>query len=679
MKKLTLALAAVAVLAVLFGSGSNAQAAVLFSDTFGGSVIDGSRWVIQRTAGANVTQNDKLVLHGNDAWGTNGISTSATFDRSNGDLTLTARVTPGGCGNLETSGSFGYGDFDVFGPQSEGYIFSTYAIPSAFYYIHQGTILNIPVQGYVCQPGVPFTAALIIKKSGGADLFINGASSPSASIAGGTFTNKPFYFQQYASKTFTSFEDVVIRDRSVSSQVLAYDQVLATGQSLSVGYGGTPALTTSQPFGNIMLNDAATAFVPLREPATGSQGNVESISSAFANAVSAASPNRSLLVTLHGVSGVPYSVLKKGTQAYSNGVAQITAAKKIASQTGSRVVVRGVTVLHGESDELSGATPEQYKGYLLEWQNDYQNDARSITGQNDPVPLFTDQASSWTAYSHSVPHTALGQYEANKSYPDKIVLVAPLYIFDYSDAVHLTNYSYRRLGEYFAKAYKKVVIDGAAWRPLAPASITLDGKMITVRFNVPVPPLQFDTAAVDLKANYGFEYADDLNSASIADVRISAPDTVQITLSGTPTGLHPRLRYAYTGVSGSGAGAHVAGSARGNLRDSDPAEAFYQDAHVPAAMGSRLYNWAVTFDEPVAVQTISKSQPRTSSGGGSGSHGSGSLASASSSLAQSQPFGPVMQAQDKAALIQQLIALIARLQAELAILLDKLRLNSAGR
>jgi hypothetical protein len=128
-----------------------------------------------------------------------------------------------------------------------------------------------------------------------------------------------------------------------------------------------------------------------------------------------------------------------------------------------------------------------------------------------------------------------------------------------------------------------------------PNSITMSENIIDAEFNVPVPPLTFDTTNVLFKENYGFEYTDDSNSAYITNIQIISPDTIRVTLSNTPSGNNPRLRYAYTGTANSLTGRNIPGSARGNLRDSDNTLSMYPSS----PFGLYLNNWALTFDEPV--------------------------------------------------------------------------------
>ncbi|HEY8076440.1 MAG TPA: hypothetical protein VIF62_20085, partial [Labilithrix sp.] len=102
------------------------------------------------------------------------------------------------------------------------------------------------------------------------------------------------------------------------------------------------------------------------------------------------------------------------------------------------------------------------------------------------------------------------------------------------------------------------------------------------------PPIVIDTVHVTDPGDYGFEYVDDGGPAKIANVVVSAPDTVTITLAQEPTAAHGRLRYAFTGVLHAKGGPTT--GARGNLRDSDA---------TPSRNGDPLWNWCVHFDEPI--------------------------------------------------------------------------------
>lgn len=372
----------------------------------------------------------------------------------------------------------------------------------------------------------------------------------------------------------------------------AIDHVLAAGQSLALGSAGAPVLSTSQPFANVMLDTGLTSdgtdaktFVPLREIA------LETMSTSFASLVTEgirapATARHDLLVTVHAVPGQPYVELKKGRPAYTNALRQVEAGSRIAKAFGKAYDVRAVTVVHGESDHVENNA--SYAANLIEWQLDYEADVRARTGRDALLPMFHTQMSSWTMQNSTTSTIPIQQLRAHVEAPGRVILVGPKYHLPYADGIHLTNDGYRHMGEDYAKAYRRVVVEGKTWEPVRPKAVARTDRVITVAFMVMSPPLVLDTTLVSDPGNYGFEYADDVGSASIERVDVVAPDTVNVTLTAIPTGASKRLRYAFTGVRGALAGPTT--GPRGNLRDSDSTK---------SRSGYPLYDWCVHFDEPV--------------------------------------------------------------------------------
>jgi hypothetical protein len=268
-------------------------------------------------------------------------------------------------------------------------------------------------------------------------------------------------------------------------------------------------------------------------------------------------------------------------------MAQVAAGLAIAGRDRTPYDVSAVTCAHGATDHLEKNT--HYAEDLVEWQRDYEADVRALTGQKGTLPFFHTQYSSFTEYDSTSP-IPIAQLRASVDNPGKIILVGPRYPFFYTfDGVHLTNEGYRLMGEYYAKAYQRVVVEHGVWEPLRPKTISRNGAQVRATFFVPQPPLVLDTARAVDPGHLGFEYVDDgPTTPSITGVTLAGADTVAITLSATPTGRNGRLRYAYTGVMGAKGG--LATGARGNLRDSDKAVSRY---------GYDLFNWCVHFDEPV--------------------------------------------------------------------------------
>lgn len=364
-----------------------------------------------------------------------------------------------------------------------------------------------------------------------------------------------------------------------------WNQIVSSGQSLSLG--GAPALTTTQPFNNKWESNGV--FIPLVE-----SGN-ETMSSTLANSISqqvgTTNPFNSV-VSLRAMGGTAYTGLKKGTLTYSRNIAAVVASKKISNDIELKpYLVRGLTIVHGENDFANTA----YKQNLIEWQNDYETDFKNITGQVDPIPMFTCQVSTWSIYGGTKPVSALAQLDVALEFPEKFTMVAPKYFFEYQDGVHLKNYMYKLLGEYYGKVMKKVIVDRQPWLPLHATNTSLSGNVITVNFHVPAPPLQWNSNTVLQQINYGFEYFDDSQSAEIQSVALGANGTsVLITLSNVPTGANKKIAYAYTGIPGQGAGPEKVYSTKGNLCDSDTTPMLFP-GNYPAAYGTTLKNWCVTF------------------------------------------------------------------------------------
>ena len=141
-------------------------------------------------------------------------------------------------------------------------------------------------------------------------------------------------------------------------------------------------------------------------------------------------------------------------------------------------------------------------------------------------------------------------------------------------------------------------MDGVAWRPLYITGAAVNGNLVTLSYNIPSPPLVFDTQAIRDPGNRGFVYTDDSAAMpSISKVELVNGGTqVRIALSAPPTAPagHRHVEYAWVGSTACGGGGCGAGpltGPRGNLRDSDPLTSL-----LAGVEPTRLYNWAATQD-----------------------------------------------------------------------------------
>lgn len=398
----------------------------------------------------------------------------------------------------------------------------------------------------------------------------------------------------------TAPADGASADNACKSGAQGIHHVVSTGQSLAVGAEGYPPFNTFQPFRNVMFVSASGGplagsgelakkkgvFVPLVEKP------FETPWSAFANLTSELAARAHvvpdpaayrMLVSVHGVGSYAYTRLKRGSATYKAALAHVELGKALAASIGESYTVPAVALIHGESDHVE--RNPKYATDLREWQADYERDIRALSGQSEPVPMFESQTSSFTRYGQSTSAIPQAQLDAATSSEGKIILVGAKYHLPYAaDGIHLTTEGYRQLGEEFAKAYARVILECGRWEPLRPLRAEQKESDVRVHFIVPSPPLVFDTNAVTDPGHYGFEITDTKGATlNIAEATIEG-DSVVLHLAQPPTS-PLRVRYALTGTPRAAAGPKT--GARGNLRDSDA---------TLGRTGTHLYNWAVHFE-----------------------------------------------------------------------------------
>ncbi len=414
--------------------------------------------------------------------------------------------------------------------------------------------------------------------------------------------------------------------RAGQSGPRVYNEIVGTGQSLAMGLFANPALSTEAlwPTAALMTNlgvrlvtdrgqfhalkpNLITALVPLVEASTPDHDG-ETIGAGMAFKINdlahaAGQPPWPVVFSENGVAGASYAMLKRGTMPYRNALETVKRVTTILRGAGIRNVVRAVTVTHGETDSIMGASAAEYEADLVQWRNDYDADLRSITGQREHLMLFTDQMISYTsrtvgARAAKTSPIPLAQLNAALHHPESIVLVCSKYWLTCyrKDGLHLTNRSEELLGEKYGEAIKRTFVDGVIWKPLYITGAAINANVITLSYNIPAPPLVLDTELIRDPGNFGFVYNDDSPAPpSVSGVELAEGGRrVVIRLSAAPTAAagHRHIQYAYVGSLNCGGGGCDAGpltGPRGNLRDSDPLISRLDDY-------THLYNWAATQD-----------------------------------------------------------------------------------
>jgi hypothetical protein len=408
--------------------------------------------------------------------------------------------------------------------------------------------------------------------------------------------------------------------------------IIGTGQSLAVGEPGgargTPAgavRSTTQAFNNLKLstgnaawpvnpNDPALTVVPLVEPIGRlAPGYPSSWPTNIAGETPHAAMAHQLTTLVKGAGAADYlsvhgevgengqclSFLMKGAtpvepngHAYQATLIETQAITRLARSAGKTYGIGAITVTHGECD----ANNANYGAQLHQLWLDYSSDLPAITGQTQPPLLIVSQQNAVSERARST----LQQWRIGVDYPNDVVCSGPKYQYPYtSDAVHLVVDGYQQLGEKYAQVYYERVVRGRDWHPLEPIDVRREGRVIHVKFHVPVPPLMWEdtfqaphqASLIEWAQGKGFEVHGNGGNIPISSVAING-DSVDITCAADLPAGGVVVGYALSGDGTTIMTTPFAGTKHwGLLRDSDP--------FVGRTTNKPQPNFAVAFELPV--------------------------------------------------------------------------------
>ncbi len=407
---------------------------------------------------------------------------------------------------------------------------------------------------------------------------------------------------------------VSLASATTAKAAQSIEHVITYGQSVASGWMALPVLSTVQPQNSLMFNSGIrtvygvmpdrsilySSFVPLVEKAEGNAGETPTAGTLemvndlkfSENGVSYANSPTQYLGSDPAVGGYSLAQLNYGTIPFYAVTEGIWYGATQARKLGVPYRVGAMTWTQGENDYWLGTSRQAYAAgmrTLHAWLDVYAN---AFTGQTGTVPIIEHQVSSHIATGVAYPSIALAQTDLASSTAGFYV-ATPSYMMDFVDPFHMTAASSKWLGAYFGVVYKRVVVDHGTWKPLEPTSATANGTSVVVKFNVPKPPLVFDTQQVVNPGNYGFTVVTSTGiNIPIASISITAPDTVTIVTrqfisAGT------KVRYAFKGTIATG---RLAGP-RGNLRDSQGNTLVFE----PTGINKRMDNWCVIFERTVGA------------------------------------------------------------------------------
>ncbi|GEP12248.1 hypothetical protein [Methylobacterium gnaphalii] len=384
--------------------------------------------------------------------------------------------------------------------------------------------------------------------------------------------------------------------------------ILNYGQSLSLGWYSSPILTTAALAncysfsGGNRADDAGGTYaanraslIPFKESA-GPSPNYETpmggalqcvMQLAAAYGATFGDRGQFLLGSSAGAANQTVAQLSPGVVNYERARNDIFYGVARAAENGWSYSLPAIIWEQGEADIDAGTSPKIYVTQREALRAYTENYYWSVAGRSNPVHMVSYQVSTHNFYGKA-PDIALAQLDQAMRHPLHI-LTTPTYFLPYSDTVHLTNVGSKTLGAYQGKAL--AALDrGEKFLPLYPTSVRRLGRVVFVKFHVPVPPLVFDiTTITDPNGAKGFELWELDTSIPISSVSIVGGDTVVIK-AGADLSDIVEVRYADAAPAGyvPGTTSPNAGS-RGNLHDSDP---FVFD---PSGVNARLWNWCVIF------------------------------------------------------------------------------------
>ena len=301
-----------------------------------------------------------------------------------------------------------------------------------------------------------------------------------------------------------------------------------------------------------------------------------------------------MLCTFPGGKGqTGIEAMSKGTDPYQKFLNEIKGAYEKAKDNGWNFMVPAFCWMQGE-DDIVWDKSKNYKKDLKQFQTDLSNDIKSITHQSQPVVCICYQANCLTlskSYQNDrfeMKETSVPEGEMELIKEDSLFMASgPTYPYSFvEERVHIDGISQKRLGHLAGLSVIRL-LEAHPSKGLIPEKWMIDGNTVEITFNVPSPPLVFDTVAVSKAANYGFSVIDSGNQNILQQVVLQG-NNVMLYCNKSPQGC--RVRYAVNGMKGKSG--HEFGP-RGNLRDS-------QGSTLTTTIRSKTYpldNWCYQFDE----------------------------------------------------------------------------------
>ena len=289
----------------------------------------------------------------------------------------------------------------------------------------------------------------------------------------------------------------------------------------------------------------------------------------------------------------PIDSINKPNNVYRKFLFEIEHAYNKSKERGWVFYVPAICWMQGESDIID-YTKYDYKNKLKQFCKDINKDIKDITNQTIDIHLICYQsnaiskAENFDQYDYNCIETKTPMAIVNLLKEDSLFWASgPTYPYSFvNESLHIDGISQKLIGNLHALSALDIIRGNKKRYGLIPLQAVTIGNDISIKLNVPCPPLVFDTTTVNKVRHMGFCVINHLGKDILNDIFING-DNVILRCSESPQGC--KARYAINGEkmkSGNKNGP------RGNLRDSqgEKKRVMISKETYP------LHNWCYQFD-----------------------------------------------------------------------------------
>ena len=293
----------------------------------------------------------------------------------------------------------------------------------------------------------------------------------------------------------------------------------------------------------------------------------------------------------HGMNTI--TQLMKPAAPYLKFIDEIKHAYQEAEKRGWTFVVPAVCWMQGESDIVDYPGTDYRKLFQQMYMN-LNTDIKAVTRQSEDIRIVcyqTNAVTKGTRYKDNCYNTMESQtptIQMEMIRDDSLIWASgPVYPYNFvNENIHIDAEGQKCIGGLAALSALGILHHQKRRIGLVPLQIDCSGNDVTIIFNVPSPPLCFDTILVKKVPHYGFCVINQENSDILSSVCIEG-NSVVLTCKESP--VRCKIRYA---INGEYMKSGRFNGPRGNLRDSQG------DSLTICINGKKLplHNWCYQFD-----------------------------------------------------------------------------------